>query len=520
MTVMRSRASFLVLFGIALCLAGCASDIRYRTDVAISDSLACQADESDPKHCEKASTEIHQVPGLNGSSSTSYTLHFVEFDDEGAPHEGAILGAKIDPSPDDKPTSQINAALRQIREVLSDSTQCVQLVVFTHGWQNNAAYDNGNVVSFREFLKRVAQVDSLGPVDSSACFGARKLAPTGCVAAAAKPCVAARLAVHRNVIGIYVGWRGQTLTWPVVEYATFWDRKAAAERVARGSIRELFGRLRDLAELSETGSVYADSGQPAPRLRTYVIGHSFGADAVYQSLAQSLIDSLVAGLDDASGSPAVAPRFIDMVVLVNPAVEAQRFDPVFRAAKQRAPVCDNASPQVCTAAYQAPLLAIFTSENDRATEIAFPIGRWFSTVLVHPTGEREGQAVRETVGWNDDFVTHHLEVANDCGSVNSQPYRDVGSVKAYLASPWQLCTTNTYVNLTGAQAYDASTGSGAKAFLLSQGGGSLPGARYNGPIWNVRVSQEMIDGHNGIWRADFADYLLTLFTDEVAHTFQ
>jgi hypothetical protein len=383
------------------------------------------------------------------------------------------------------------------------------------GWQNNAKFDNDNVESFRRFMARIAQVNSQNPPSPGACFGKRKLASVVCAASA--PCPSVQVPTHRKVVGLYVGWRGQTLSWPLVKYASFWDRKAAAERVARGSVRELFGRLRDLAEVTQTGLVYDDSKQPAPRLRTYVIGHSFGADVVYQSLAQSLVDSLVNGLDDSKTAPAAVPRFIDMIVLVNPAVEAQRFDPVFRAAKQRSPVCDNASPPVCTPAYQAPLMAIFTSESDRATEIAFPIGRWFSTVLVHPTGEREGQAVRETVGWNEDFVTHHPEVTDDCGSMSTVPFRTVGASLAYAQSPWKSCTWNSVAAISGDQKSNARNGAAAKAFVLTQGGDKLPGPRYNGPIWNVSVSPALIDGHNGIWQPEFEDYLLMLFTDEVDH---
>jgi len=123
------------------------------------------------------------------------------------------------------------------------------------------------------------------------------------------------------------------------------------------------------------------------------------------------------------------------------------------------------------------------------------------------------------VGWNEDFVTHHLAVAENCDSVDAFPYRVVNNVKVYLPSPWQACTENIYLKMSGGDRYDAKAGTGAKAFLLTQGGSTLPGERYNGPIWNVRISEEMIDGHNGIWRPDFADYLLTLFTDEVVYTF-
>ena len=43
-----------------------------------------------------------------------------------------------------------------------------------------------------------------------------------------------------------------------------------------------------------------------------------------------------------------------------------------------------------------------------------------------------------------------------------------------------------------------------------------PGERlvYNGPLWNVRVSSEIVKDHNDTWNDKFRDLLLHLFTDE------
>jgi hypothetical protein len=50
----------------------------------------------------------------------------------------------------------------------------------------------------------------------------------------------------RPVLGVFVGWRGLSDfgLGDAVANATFWGRQAAGQRVAVGSVRELFGRLR------------------------------------------------------------------------------------------------------------------------------------------------------------------------------------------------------------------------------------------------------------------------------------
>jgi hypothetical protein len=50
---------------------------------------------------------------------------------------------------------------------------------------------------------------------------------------------------HRKVIGLYVGWRGNVLPDPVAN-VSFWDRQSIAAKVAQGSVRELFARIRSL----------------------------------------------------------------------------------------------------------------------------------------------------------------------------------------------------------------------------------------------------------------------------------
>jgi hypothetical protein len=81
-----------------------------------------------------------------------------------------------------------------------------------------------------------------------------------------------------------------------------------------------------------------------------------------------------------------------MVVLVNPAIESARFDPVFRAAAKRAVRCastGDSAPSCQQPQYQAPVLAIFSSEGDQATKTAFPLGASISNTFENTTSAAE-----------------------------------------------------------------------------------------------------------------------------------
>jgi hypothetical protein len=47
----------------------------------------------------------------------------------------------------------------------------------------------------------------------------------------------------RQVVGIYLGWRGGSVSVPFAKELTFWARKGAAPRVGHGSVTEVLSRL-------------------------------------------------------------------------------------------------------------------------------------------------------------------------------------------------------------------------------------------------------------------------------------
>src|ERR1700749_1086941 len=115
---------------------------------------------------------------------------------------------------------------------LLKSTERPLLVVFIHGWLNNAT--SGNVGDFKGFLSRLAQSKQV-------------------------------VEHHYNVFGVYFAWPGKSLEVPYLEYLSFWNRKQAAERIASNG-----GCLDAIEQLSQTPRLHL------PFAYVFLIGHSFG----------------------------------------------------------------------------------------------------------------------------------------------------------------------------------------------------------------------------------------------------
>jgi hypothetical protein len=115
-------------------------------------------------------------------------------------------------------------------------------VLFVHGWHNDADPDNPNLKDFARSVADTRSRLSSKLNQESAVYRQSRIELTG--------------DDSLSVISIYVGWRGRSLPW-YLDYMTFWGRKAAAERVGEGDLREFLGRLnsiyRDKRDLRAAG---------------------------------------------------------------------------------------------------------------------------------------------------------------------------------------------------------------------------------------------------------------------------
>ena len=277
-----------------------------------------------------------------------YELAIVEFDDQGRCYDRGQMDAVAERlealAPYDPPQAGQDAIL----------------VVFVHGWQHNARSDDDNLTAFRALLSETVDYEK------------------SATAPGAKP---------RPVLGVFVGWRGLSDygLGNVVADATFWDRQAAGQRVAVGSVRELFGRLRHYRNRQQQRG-----GNPL----LVIVGHSFGGMIVFSALAQSLIQAASAPVGQ------VTPEFADLVLLVNPAVEAARYIPIYDL--------------VTSAAFKArttkqlPVFICAQAENDQPVGLVFPLGNAGHAITEATIGDLEKWCVTHALGFVPSFRTHRL----------------------------------------------------------------------------------------------------------------
>jgi hypothetical protein len=204
----------------------------------------------------------------------------------------------------------------------------------------------------------------------------------------------------------------------------------------------------------------------------------------------------------------------DLVVLINPAVEAITWEPIRQLVEKR--------PASGYARGQRPVFVEVTSTADGATGIAFPLGRSLNTIAESFTSAEEKREATVALGHYEPFITHDLTSAPD--AITKQ---GAATALADLA------------RATPAQATEA-----ARALVLAEcrdhakfeaqwrrDGYLLPGwnRRYsagailshraasnydaNDPYWIVSTDKSVIDGHSDIDEPVFVDFVRQLYDD-------
>ncbi len=439
-----------------LLLAGCVRDAPFRT------AGPCQT-----PGCRNPSIEVNAVEGKPGAQ---YVLGVVEFDDQ-----GIVLDRR-----------QMEALFERL--VAESRRQDLCMVVYVHGWKHNASPDDPDVQSFRRLLAGLAVAEQ-----------------------GRQP--------HRRVFGVYAGWRGQVLdAGDLAADLTFWDRKAAAGRVAQGSIRELLGRaraLRDSIDHTTWSGTRVATDQPVPpgtdwrSTRLLIIGHSFGGLIVYDALAQALTDrasqSVMAGEvgDTADADKAVA-SYGDLVVIVNPAVEATSYEPLAELMQGR--------DQRTLARHQNPVFIQVTSSADQATGIAFPLGRSVNMVTESFVNRRQRQEAAAAMGQWAPFWTHNLTKAADAPDgaayldmMQRTPSATLAQAECAQRSAFEARWRPDGYLLPGwSRRYSAGA-------VLSQRRDS--GMDPNVPFWMVRADASVIAGHSDIQEPVFIDFVRQLYDE-------
>lgn len=427
---------------LALAAAGCTSFAPYRPIVPERpaeqgyEPIACGiVNGVQIRLREQPRTEREKCFSHSVERTAQYTLFFIEFDEQGRLYHRQQLEALLGYLKHLETRQRQPGAPRQC----ADKNDGVSLVTFVHGWRHNARYDDDNVKLAREVLRTTYLGENSGTHYN----------PSGCA---------------REVVGVYVGWRGASLSVADVpngflratlgflwEVPTVWDRKNTAQNVAVGSVRELFSLLkvyqdrRNEIKRNELGYDRCSATIPSKGIsmqelqetyqclpvRHLIVGHSYGALIVYNAIAQQLLENVVRGsleestackpsADGASDERALVRSYADLIVLVNPAVEGTRYEPLYEAIAARSLKKTGTSGAFC--AGQKPVMLVLTSEGDEATRILFRGVRAINTLLENnsphdpnktPTqrayvSSEEGRSSIRTLGHNERYHTHEM----------------------------------------------------------------------------------------------------------------
>jgi hypothetical protein len=316
----------------------------------------------------------------------------------------------------------------------------------------------------------------------------------------------------REVIGIYVGWRGLSVdAGEVAEDLTFWSRMATAHRVAEGSVREVLARAKAVRDAIDETSWPHHQDPRSTRLVT--IGHSFGGLIVYTALSQYFLDRAVQTgmadyarslgqdvLTDAKSRTKEIAGYGDLVVIVNPAIEAMRYEPIREVIEQRRGLGSFAPDQ-------NPVFVEVTSDADLATGLAFPAGRLVNTTFESFTSDAERREAMSSLGHYQAFWTHKLK--------GPTPVADPNTVLPPI-DVYQECLAFAQFNAQwrpgGYLAPGWQRQYRTKAMLTHLAQSNFD---PNDPFWIVTTDQSMIRSHSDIEEPVFVDFIRQVYDDVV-----
>lgn len=404
-------------------LAGCASNKQYRTSYTPYDL-------ADTDHT-KAIIE----------STCDYKIGFVEFDDQ---------GWYWDPKQCDF-VEQMVRNEAGVGDKEHSTPQGIVLVVFVHGWKDNADFNSFGVQAFRDILIELNNLE--------------QTAETKKVRSA------------RKVIGVYAGWRGLSATWEPFKELSFWDRKETAHKV--GGYGAMSKLLVDLETIQKDS--LAKRVKDTPRTELIIIGHSLGAAAVYSALSQIVTERFINTVGNIK-TPTPLKPLGDQIIFLNPAFEAQRHYDLYQMG-----VDVTTYPKE-----QRPVLSVFTSQTDWATHYTFPISQYFSTLFQSDRNNEQTKAGRETIGWYDTFVNYQLIYSNNISATDGDEGPKAFDMVQAARKQWED-------NGETPQTYELPN-----ATLKPSGSGKY---QARNPFLIVSVDPKMMDGHNDIDNTQLVRFL-------------
>lgn len=395
-------------------------------------------------------------------------LRIVEFDDQG----------------DVWTKRETEAAVKMIAGMPQDSV----VVLFIHGWKNNAAADNAD---FQSFQKLLASLEKKGGLKNRVC-------------------------------GIYVGWRGdivsQAVEWTGIGYlprqATIYNRIDAADRIANGLPFTQF-----ISHVSQTAM---------KKGKCVMIGHSLGGRILETTITRSLVDKVMAG---DTGTQMKMQKPADLILLINPASDGQR------ARQAQTGVRWAELSEKLKAAdgkrYYVPLVVSMKSETDMATgwiyTVAMNLGKWNRRTRMYPASpgyadSSQKRYITQTSGTLANMITHD---AHENPAI-TEPAPVPGTSDDAFTYNIRHGTLDRFALTHGSKEsrwwglrrdHRVSSSPAGKGFKIYE----PDSGRDRGAYWVVEVPKAVLNGHsgdrhdNGIFSPIMTDFFAALYSITQPH---
>jgi Alpha/beta hydrolase of unknown function (DUF900) len=418
-----------IMLSLSVLLGACAHNKIYRGELS-----NCISDSSD--NCED-----HAIAHYFPNTDKEFHLGFIEYDDQGQLRD--------------------RGQMRKVLDTYSTitGTDDVIVIVFVHGWQHTAAPDDSNVESFKKLLTGVSRNETVASQQDKR--------------------------ATRKILGVYIGWRGDSSILPILKYTTFWSRKYTAQEVGELGVTEALLKLARIVNL-KSGIAMSESKPPSSRMA--ILGHSFGGQVVYTALKEVMADRMI----DTRGDKIFQKNykhFANMVILINPAFEALRVSTLFDMSQEDCRDYPKGLP---------PSFVMLTSEADSVTRYIFPyVGR--TTVLFESHEDinrqictkdgvakitvNEFEADRTTIGHFEPYQTHTLAPLQD-ENIRKSNFNLRGIKKAWVSQVFGSQLDFQGVKLT-----------------------HLGRTHPLNPYLNIYVDGSLIKNHNDIWGNEIMDFL-------------
>lgn len=393
-----------------LCIS-CSYDYPFRKTLA-----ECNCETT---NCDQCALEIHQTSSKDGLGKR-YEISFVEFDDNGMP---------------------MLAGQRSLLSTILEGNLDRDLIIlaYVHGWYHNASGEDGDVQGFRSLLMTMQEEEN------------------------------AR-GSHRQVLGVYIGWRG--MAWKIKQLflLTFEARYEAAKNIGVGSLYSLLLMLNDFY-------VAKNPSRDPNGTRLFIVGHSLGGQIVFQALKSELRNRVHVSIfaSDDKNCPPVIP-FADTVILVNPTLTARDYEPIY-----------NESAHRCYPSDQPPVMIVALSETDDVVQNWFRLSRLIAGRAADPGLDRSVAAY--PLSCVEKYQTHTLSPMKLYSAIDLCKPDLIRADRTSCTEMAQPIGDWTLVNLCVEDNI--------------------------GPFVVLVVDKSILNGHGGFMRTDLSNFLVDLIDDRV-----